>query len=603
MQDPTVITNPVLSQWIDEVRALCEPDQVHVCDGSDAEYRRLCCTLVAAGTFIRLNEAKRPNSFLCRSDPGDVARLEHRTFVCTSSREDAGPTNNWADPASMRVELSRLFKGSMRGRTMYVIPFSMGEPGSDLAMIGVQITDSAYVAVSMKLMAHIGLPVLRALGTREFVRCLHSVGAPLAPGDRDVPWPCNAEHKYIVSFQDDGSIASFGSGYGGNALLGKKCLALRTASLKGRQEGWLAEHMLIMGVEDPTGKTTYVAAAFPSACGKTNFAMLLPPEGFAGWKVKTVGDDIAWIRPDADGRLRAINPETGFFGVAPGTNEKTNPNMMAAIARETIFTNCALTPDGDVWWEGLTEEAPPALVDWRGLDWTPRAGRPAAHPNARFTVSRDRCPSMDPSAAHPAGVPISAFIFGGRLSHTFPLVFEARDWREGIYWAATLGSEATAAAEDQAATRRDPFAMLPFCGYNMADYFAHWLSMGDRLVNAPAIFRVNWFRRDEDGAFLWPGFRQNMRVLKWIVQRTERTGGGKATSIGLVPGYDDIDWHGLDYDRQTFDALMKLDPAELAKELQSHDALLQSFGQRLPPELFAIRRALLDGVDQTPDRA
>lgn len=593
MADPISITNSALSQWIDEIRALCEPDRVYVCDGSDEEYDRLCASLVAAGTFIRLNETKRPNSYLCRSDPGDVARLEHRTFVCTVDPDDAGPTNNWADPARMRSELAHLFKGSMRGRTMFVIPFSMGQPGSALAMTGVQITDSAYVAVSMKLMAHVGYDVLETLADGDFVRCLHSVGAPLAPGDQDAPWPCNAEHKYIVSFQDDGSIASFGSGYGGNALLGKKCLALRTASLKGRREGWFAEHMLIVGVEDPNGKTTYVAAAFPSACGKTNFAMLQPPDGFEGWKVKTIGDDIAWIRPGADGKLWAINPEMGFFGVAPGTNDKTNPNMMAAIQRDTIFTNCALTPDGDVWWEGLTERPPKPLVDWRGRDWTPDTGDPAAHPNARFTVSRDRCPSMDPMAADPTGVPISAFIFGGRLSHTFPLVFQAQDWRHGVYWAATLGSEATAAAENQAATRRDPFAMLPFCGYNMADYFAHWLALESRLTDAPAIFRVNWFRRDEKGAFLWPGFRQNMRVLKWIVQRIENTGACAETPIGIMPQYRSIDWGGLEFDKRAFEALMTVDIDEMVAELRSHGAMLDRFGPRLPSDFAIIRDAML----------
>ncbi|MCV9960904.1 phosphoenolpyruvate carboxykinase (GTP) [Pararhizobium sp. BT-229] len=599
MADPT-IKNTALSQWIDEIRAHCEPDCVYVCDGSDEEYDRLCASLVAAGTFIRLDEAKRPNSYLCRSDPGDVARLEHRTFVCTSNRDDAGPTNNWADPTEMRSKLAQLFKGSMRGRTMYVVPFCMGEPGSDLAMIGVQITDSAYAVVSMKLMAHIGRHVVDTLADGDFVRCLHSVGAPLTPGDQDAPWPCNAEHKYIVSFQDDGSIASFGSGYGGNALLGKKCLALRTASLKAQREGWLAEHMLIMGVEDPDGKTTYVAAAFPSACGKTNFAMLLPPDGFEGWKVRTIGDDIAWIRPGADGKLRAINPETGFFGVAPGTNEKTNPNMMAAIQRDTIFTNCALTPDGDVWWEGLTETPPAGLVDWRGCNWRPDVGHPAAHPNARFTVSRDRCPSIDSMAADPKGVPISAFIFGGRLSHTFPLVFQANDWRQGVYWAATLGSEATAAAENQAATRRDPFAMLPFCGYNMADYFAHWLALERRLTDAPAIFRVNWFRCDKNGAFLWPGFRQNMRVLKWIVQRVESTGTGAETPIGIMPLHDNIDWSGLDFDRRTFEALMAIDLEEMATEIQSYGAMLDRFGPRLPSDFVTIHRTLLDALQRTP---
>lgn len=594
MPEPTNVKNAALSQWIDEIRQHCEPDSVHLCDGSQVEHDRLCALLVDAGTFIRLNDEKRPNSYLCRSDPGDVARLEHRTFVCTTNRDDAGPNNNWADPQEMRATLGDLFKGAMRGRTMYVIPFCMGEPGSPLAMFGVQITDSAYVAVSMKVMAHMGEPVLDALANDDFARCLHSVGAPLSPGQEDVAWPCNAKRKYIVSFQDDGSVASFGSGYGGNALLGKKCLALRTASLKARNEGWLAEHMLVMGVEDPAGKMTYVAAAFPSACGKTNFAMLLPPDGLDGWKVKTVGDDIAWIRPGADGRLWAINPEIGFFGVAPGTNATTNPNMMAAIERDTIFTNCALTTDGDVWWEGLSELPPAGLIDWLGGSWSPDSGRPAAHPNARFTVSRSRCPSVDTASDTVAGVPISALVFGGRLSRTFPLVFQASDWLEGIYWAATLGSEATAAADNQAAIRRDPFAMLPFCGYHMGDYFRHWLDLQQRLVDPPLIFRVNWFRRNENGAFLWPGFRQNMRVLKWIVQRVEGVrGNAYPTPVGSLPSYEDLDWRGLDYDRTTFCQLMRIEDQEIAAELMRDGELFETFGARMPDELARVRQTLL----------
>ncbi len=592
---PIIAQNKDLNAWIEEMQAHCRPDAVYLCDGSDAEFQRISSQMVEAGSLIRLNPDLRPNSFLARSDPADVARLEHRTFVCTTTKDEAGPTNNWAEPAAMRAELDALFRGAMAGRTMYVIPFCMGPMGSDHALIGVQITDSPYVVISMKLMAQIGTPVLDLLGEGEFTRCLHSVGAPLAPGQADVPWPCNADHKYIVSFQDDGSITSFGSGYGGNALLGKKCLSLRTASYRARNEGWLAEHMLIVGLEDPAGETTYVAGAFPSACGKTNFAMMLPPEGMEGYTVKTIGDDIAWIRPGADGRLWAVNPEDGFFGVAPGTNGKTNPNIMRALTRDVIFTNCALTPEGDIWWEGLTDAPPARLTDWQGRDWTPEAGRPAAHPNARFTVSQASAPSMDPARADLQGVPISAFIFGGRLSHTYPLVFQSRDWSEGVYWAATLGSEATAAAEGQT-TRRDPFAMLPFCGYNMAEYWQHWLDLGQGLANPPAIFRVNWFRRDAERKFIWPGFGQNLRALKWIVDRVKGRAGAEEAVIGAVPGHGDLDWTGFDYGRDRFKALMALDAEELAREVADHRNLFAEFGDRLPPALDEVHRRLSESL-------
>jgi len=586
-----LIANETLLAWINEIRELCQPSSIYVCNGSDEEYQELCDQMVASGMMIRLNPELRPNSFLCRSDPTDVARLEHRTFICCEREEDAGPTNNWADPSKMRAELKDLFSGAMRGRTLYVIPFSMGQPGSAYAMYGVQLTDSPYVVANMKLMAHIGEPVLRYLDQAQVVRCLHSVGNPLQPGETDSTWPCNADKKYIVNFQDDHSIVSFGSGYGGNALLGKKCLALRTASARARKEGWLAEHMLILGIESPDGETIYVAGAFPSACGKTNFAMLVPPDGLDGWKVKTVGDDIAWMRPGDDGRLWAVNPEIGFFGVAPGTNDGTNPNMMAAVRSNTIFTNCALTPEGDVWWEGLTEVKPEHLIDWQGKEWTPGAGRPAAHPNARFTVAAANCPRMDPAGRDPLGVPISAFIFGGRLSHTYPLVYQTQNWEEGVYWAASLASEATAAAENQAAIRHDPFAMLPFCGYNMGDYFAHWLQIGSKLARPPQIFRVNWFRKDDEGRFLWPGFGQNMRVLKWIADQLMGVGSSFETVLGRMPAYKDMTWAGLEYPKESFAALSCLDRSSLIGEMEDHRAYFETFGSKLPRELLAVSKA------------